>query len=140
MKEAESQLLELQGVNTEAGLIAYEEIMGETITALEEAANNPDQITGIATGMRTLDQMTGGWQRGDLITLAARPSVGKTALSLAFADAALNANSKVAYFSLEMSSRQLAQRHLCMQSSIDLHRLRTGRLQSYEWVELTKQV
>jgi len=88
-----------------------------------------------------MNDMTSGFQPGDLIILAARPSVGKTALSMAFArNAAVDSGTGVAVFSLEMSKTQVAQRLLCIETRVDLQKLRTGRLRDDDWMHLTRNV
>ena len=91
--------------------------------------NHKGEITGIPTGFTELDRMTAGFQRNDLIIVAARPSVGKTAFALNIAqNVATRAGENVAIFSLEMGASQLVQRMLCAEGNIDAQRMRTGPL------------
>ena len=111
----------------------------QTIKALGEV--RPNELTGITTGIPMLDDMTNGWQRGDLIILAARPSVGKSALAMSLARAAsLSAASKVstAFISLEMSGDQLVMRLLCSEASVNMQRARRGRMDDRDWKDVTK--
>src|SRR5699024_4162912 len=95
-------------------------------------------VTGISTGYRDLDRMTSGFQRNDLIIIAARPSMGKTAFALNIAqNVAINSDENVAIFSLEMGADQLVQRMLCAEGNINSQRLRTGKLDQEDWVKLT---
>lgn len=100
--------------------------------------NQKGEVTGIPTGFTELDKMTAGFQRNDLIIVAARPSVGKTAFSLNIAqNVATKTDENVAIFSLEMGSDQLVMRMLCAEGNIDAQRLRTGSLTSDDWAKLT---
>ncbi len=95
-------------------------------------------VTGFPTGYRELDKQTTGFHKSDLVIVAARPSMGKTAFALSIAkNMAVRFNIPVGIFSLEMSKEQLAQRLLCMEAGVDLHRLRTGYLNEDEWERLT---
>jgi replicative DNA helicase len=107
----------------------------ETFSDLSE---NKRHITGVETGLGDLDRLTAGWQNTDLIIIAARPSMGKTALMLGFGQhIAVNHKRPVAIFSLEMSSQQLTQRMLCSEAKVNMHAARTGRLNDQAWKNLT---
>ena len=111
-----------------------DEIVPTNLEKIEEAAKQEDEITGIPSGFIDLDHMTNGWQRSDLIILAARPAMGKTALCLNMAaNAAIDYHYPVAIFSLEMSKEQLVMRMLAAAARIDQKRLRTGQLNPDEW-------
>ena len=100
--------------------------------------HNQGDITGIPSGFRDLDRLTSGFQRNDLIIVAARPSVGKTAFALNIAqNVAVNTDENVAIFSLEMGADQLVSRMLCAEGNIDAQRLRTGKLEGDDWGKLT---
>lgn len=106
---------------------------------IENLYNNKGAITGIPTGFTEIDNKTSGFQKGDLVLVAARPSMGKTAFALNIAEyAAIRNNNSVAIFSLEMSKEQLAFRMLCSQANIDMLKLRTGNLEDDDWVKLAK--
>ncbi len=111
------------------------------IRAKAHAENNSTGITGLSTGFFELDDMTSGFQRTDLVIIAGRPSMGKTALCLTLAqNAALQSNAVVAVFSLEMSKEQLVTRMLCSEARINAHRFRTGHLITSEWARLAQAV
>ncbi|HSF23061.1 MAG TPA: replicative DNA helicase, partial [Blastocatellia bacterium] len=103
---------------------------------IEQMAERPEMITGVPTGFVDFDHLTSGLQRQDLIIIAARPSMGKTALALNMAQYAARNGSVVGIFSLEMSAEQLASRLLCSEARVDAHRLRTGFLNREEWARL----
>ncbi len=114
------------------------ELIENNIDQLEERQGNRTLITGVATGFSLLDHLTSGLQPSDLIILAARPSMGKTALALNIArNAAVDHNTPVAIFSLEMSKEQLSMRMLCAEARVDSHRLRGGFLSNDDWANLT---
>jgi replicative DNA helicase len=106
---------------------------------IERLYKNKGAITGIPTGFSELDSKTSGFQRGDMVLVAARPSMGKTAFAINIAQhAAIKNGSSVAVFSLEMSKDQLAQRMLCSEANIDMLKLRTGNLEEDDWVKLAR--
>src|SRR5699024_1053692 len=99
---------------------------------------NKEDVTGIPTGVKDLDRITSGFQRNDLIIIAARPSVGKTAFALNIAqNVAVNTEENVAIFSMDMGADQLVQRMLCAEGNIDSQRLRTCSLIDEDWGKLT---
>jgi len=114
----------------------------EAYERIEQLATNPDArgITGLASGYPDLDRMTAGFQPGDMIIVAARPSVGKTAFALNVAQNVGKSGATVAMFSLEMPTSQLIQRMLCAEANIDAGRMRTGYLQGDDWPKLTTSV
>lgn len=119
-------------------LIHIKDIVTTSYNQIESRYNNRDELTGVPTGFYDLDNMTAGFQKSDLVILAARPSMGKTAFCLNIAQEVAIRNKKpVAIFSLEMSKEQLAQRMLCSEAEIDSNRLRTGHMQTEDWAKLT---
>ncbi|MCL5436940.1 MAG: replicative DNA helicase [Candidatus Dependentiae bacterium] len=108
-----------------------------TFQQLSEIKSQRSGVTGIPTGYRKLDELTSGFQKGDFIVLAARPSVGKTALALSFAQHAAQTGSPVGFFSLEMSAEQLTLRLLSCESHVQHHAIRNATISSDEWVDLT---
>ncbi len=111
-------------------------LMADAYTELQDRYANQEQVTGIATGYDDLDDKTAGMQRGDLIVVAGRPSMGKTAFSMNLAqNAAIHSQNKriVAVFSLEMSSQQIAMRMLAVEARVDMNHLRTGRFTADDW-------
>ena len=139
--KAEQQLFSLSENQIGEGFEPLEEVMGETFEHLERIHAKTGTVLGVDTGFAELNELMSGFQKGDLIILAARPSVGKTALALTLArNAAVDAKIGVAVFSLEMSKMQLAQRLLSAETKVDLHRLRTGRLTEEDWMHLTRNI
>lgn len=115
------------------------DVMAEVIDKIESASQNSSTVTGIPTGFIDLDYMTTGLQNSDLILMAARPSMGKTAFVLNVAQhAAVRKNYSVAIFSLEMSAAQLGNRLLSMESGVDSQKLRTGKLSDTDWYDIVE--
>jgi replicative DNA helicase len=109
-------------------------IVDKELERLEELSKRPEGVTGVPSGFTDLDNVLAGLQRSDLVILAARPSMGKTALALNFAqNAALDGGAVVAIFSLEMSRGQLVTRMLCAEARVDASKVRTGRLDDADW-------
>ena len=146
LDEAERSILAIAEDRIRQGFVPISEVAHKQLQHIEEIAGREQLVTGIATGFRDLDYMTSGLQRGDLIIVAARPSMGKTAFCLNIAqNAALRPQHNgekaiVGIFSLEMSKEQLVQRMLCSQARIDAHRLRTGMLSKEDWRHLAMGV
>ncbi|MDR1473986.1 MAG: replicative DNA helicase [Lactobacillales bacterium] len=116
---------------------AIAEILGESMFQIEENAKNHDVVTGLATGFPELDKMTAGFQSDQLIILAARPGMGKTAFALNIAqNVGTKTDKRIAIFSLEMSAVDLVNRMLCAEGLIDSGHLRTGQLNEEEWEKL----
>jgi replicative DNA helicase len=137
----EQKIFGLSERGMDDGFVALESVMSETLEQIERAHNRVSAVSGVDTGFAELNEQTSGFQPGDLIILAARPSVGKTALALSLArNAAVDHGVGVALFSLEMSNTQLAQRLLSAETRVDLHRLRTGKLSDEDWMHLTRNV
>lgn len=113
------------------------DIVNDSFARIEKRYEQRDSLSGISTGFYDLDEMTSGWQRSDLVILAARPSMGKTAFVLNLAqNAGVQVGSPVALFSLEMSKEQLVQRLLCSEARLDMNKLRTGMLHTNDWSSL----
>ena len=142
LDKAESLILAIGEDRIKQGFVHIGDVAARQLTVIEESAGREQLITGLATGFNDLDYMTSGLQRGDLIIIAARPSMGKTAFSLNIAQNAatrpLHNGEKavVGVFSLEMSNEQLVNRLLCSQARVDAHRLRSGYLSKDEWRRL----
>ncbi len=118
--------------------MAIKDVLLETYDRIEILQQTRGEITGIATGFSELDTMTAGFQRNDLIIVAARPSVGKTAFALNIAqNVATKTDENVAIFSLEMGASQLVTRMLCAEGNIDAQRMRTGALEEEDWQKLS---
>ena len=137
LDRAEQRIFEIAQARQRSGFVWIKEILWPAFERIEELQRSPGAVTGVPTGFPELDHMTSGFQRGDLVVLAARPSMGKTALALNFAQhAAIESEIPVAVFSLEMSKESLVQRLLCAEGRVDSSRLRRGTLQDDEYQRL----
>lgn len=135
--KAEQIIFELAQNKARESLVHIENVLTTSWEQLEERAANKNSLTGLNTGFYDLNSFTSGLQKSDLIILAARPSMGKTALALNIAEnVALLNRSPVAIFSLEMGKEQLVQRLLCSRAEIDSSRVRTGQLRDDDWAKL----
>lgn len=129
IEEAETRLFEVSQQHIKQNVISLEAILAESFDRLDDLHKDKGKIRGIPTGFKDVDNLLAGFQRSDLIILAARPSMGKTALALNFAhNVAVKAHQPVLIFSLEMSKEQLVDRLLSMESGVDAWALRTGNL------------
>jgi replicative DNA helicase len=142
LDEAESKVFEIAeaGSKGKQGFIAMPPLLSQVVERIETlyARDNPSDITGTATGFTDLDRMTSGLQPGDLVIIAGRPSMGKTALAINIAEnVAMDTKLPVAIFSMEMAATQLAMRMLGSVGKLNQHDLRTGRLQDDDWGRLT---
>lgn len=138
LNEAEKGILEVSGRQNSGSFKQIKDVLIEVYDNIEQLHQSKTDITGIPTGFRDLDRITSGFQRNDLIIVAARPSVGKTAFALNVAqNVAVNTDENVAIFSLEMGAEQLVQRMLCAEGNIDAQRLRNGQLIAEDWGKLT---
>lgn len=116
-------------------------IAARTLNEIEERRNNPNILSGIPTGFKDFDKLTNGLQKGDLVIVAGRPSMGKTILGMNIAEnAAIKSNKSVLVFSMEMPSESIANRLLASLGSIDLSRLHSGKLKEEEWQKLSTAV
>ncbi|MBW1963013.1 MAG: replicative DNA helicase [Deltaproteobacteria bacterium] len=135
---AESAIFEMSQDKIRPSYFALKDIIEKNIDIIEERQGNKALITGVPTGFSRLDSLTSGLQNSDLIILAGRPSMGKTALALNIArNAAVDANIPTAVFSLEMSKEQLCMRMLCAEASVDSSRLRSGFFSKKDWMNIT---
>lgn len=138
LAEAEKKMLEVSNRKNAGDFKHVKDVLVQTFDNIEQLQSRDGDVTGIPTGFRDLDKMTAGFQRNDLIIVAARPSVGKTAFALNVAQSvAVKARENVAIFSLEMGADQLVMRMLCAEGNIDAQRLRTGALETEDWSKLT---
>ena len=138
LSEAEKKMMEVASRKTAGDFKHIQDVLVQTYDNIEQLLNREGDVTGIPTGFRDLDKITAGFQRNDLIIVAARPSVGKTAFALNVAQAAaIKARENVAIFSLEMGADQLVMRMLCSEGNIDAQVLRTGTLEDEDWRKLT---
>jgi replicative DNA helicase len=139
MDWAESEIFKISEMKTTKSFYATKDIVKDTIKTIEKLYDRKEQITGVPTGFTDLDNMTSGMQGGDLIIIAGRPSMGKTAFCLNLVEyASMHAEKPIttAIFSLEMGKEQLVQRLLCSVARIDASRIRTGRLAQSEFPTL----
>lgn len=131
---AETLIFGVSEARIHRDLMPLRAIMGSVVDRIDFLTRNRDTLMGVPTGFTMLDRLLGGLQKSDLVILAARPAMGKTSLALNVAlNAARRYSARVAIFSLEMSSDQLAQRLLSMETGIDSHRLRLGQVHEDEW-------
>jgi replicative DNA helicase len=133
---AESRIFSISQNRNTNSFADIKEILMNVFNQLEERAKSQGNITGLTTGYIDLDRMTSGLQKSDLILLAARPSMGKTALALNIAMNAVKTGASVALFSLEMTKEQYVQRIISMESMVDSTKLRTGNLDDDDWTRL----
>ncbi len=143
LDESEQKIFNLgeEGARTKQGFQGMDTLVVDLLDRVQEMADNPNDVTGVPTGFYDLDRMTAGFQAGDLIVLAARPSMGKTALAINIAEhVALNEGLPVAVFSMEMGAAQLAVRIVGSIGRIDQGHLRTGKLTDEEWPRLTEAI
>ena len=137
MQEAEGKLFEISQRNVKKDVTQINPVIKEAMKMLEKAANQKEGLSGLHTGFDGLDKMTSGWQNSDLIIIAARPAMGKTAFVLSMAkNMAVNFNTPVAVFSLEMSNVQLVNRLIVNVCEIPGEKIKSGRLADYEWEQL----
>jgi replicative DNA helicase len=138
LDKAEKDLYDLSGNNLRRETRSMEELTRSTIKLVEELHGRKESVTGVPSGFEILDNMTAGWQPSDLIIIAARPSMGKTAFVLSLArNAAIRYRKPVAFFSLEMTAQQLAMRLLSSEAEIDANKLRKGDLTPGEFQQLS---
>jgi len=138
LDRAERLIFEISDKRIEGGYVHIKEIIKDGIELIESLYHKKSHITGIPTGFADFDVKTAGLQNSDLIIIAGRPSMGKSAVATSIAEyAAVEEKIPVGFFSLEMSKEQLMQRFLCSQAKVDIHKLRTGFLAPSEWPILT---
>ncbi|HPE87260.1 MAG: replicative DNA helicase [Bacteroidales bacterium] len=141
LDKAQGGLFELSENNFRRSYVTMDSIVREAVEEIQKARTHTDELRGVPTGFTELDGVTGGLQRSDLIILAARPGMGKTALALTIArNMAVNHKRPVAVFSLEMAAIQLATRLIASESGIPAEKLRKGELTESEWQALTTNI
>ena len=134
---AESGIFEISQLRRKGQYAHIRDVLISNIEIIDKASQMEGGLTGITTGFKYLDTMTSGLQKSDLIILAARPAMGKTAFALSLAlNAAVKGRASVMMFSLEMSKEQLGQRLLSMESKVDMQSLKTGRLERRDWDDI----
>ncbi|WP_314062978.1 replicative DNA helicase [uncultured Vagococcus sp.] len=137
LDEAERRILEVSEKRNRSGFLSISEVLNTTFAEIDRLSQQEEEITGIPTGYHALDKMTAGLQPEELIILAARPAVGKTAFALNIAqNIGTKTDHSVAIFSLEMGASSLVNRMLCAEGTIEASHLRTGQLNEEEWQNL----
>ncbi len=137
MDSAEKKIFDIMQRKSQKGYESIKDILVDSFTELQELYNNKQHITGVATGFIDLDNKTAGFHKSDLILIAARPAMGKTAFALNIAtNAAISSNTPVVVFSLEMSKEQCANRILCAQAMVDSSKVQKGDINDDEWTKL----
>ncbi|MCI1686598.1 replicative DNA helicase [Schleiferilactobacillus harbinensis] len=137
LDNAEKEIMAVSDTTQQNGFKPISDVLNDALTKVTELSKNNDEITGLSTGYRDLDLITAGLHEDELIILAARPGVGKTAFALNVAqNVATKSDTSVAIFSLEMGAEQLVNRMLCAEGSIEANHLRTGQLTDNEWESL----
>ncbi|MCH4156397.1 MAG: replicative DNA helicase [Muribaculaceae bacterium] len=141
MQDAENSLFQISQNNLKKDVVQIDPIIGQAIKKIEEASNRESGLSGLQTGFHEFDKMTSGLQNSDLIIIAARPAMGKTALVLSMAkNMAVNYNTPVAVFSLEMSNLQLVNRLLSNVCKLEGEKIKSGQLSPPEWEGLMTNV
>ncbi|MGI6069133.1 MAG: replicative DNA helicase [Blautia sp.] len=139
LEETEKKMFQLLQRRSSEEFVPIQKVVLNTINKIEKASRTKGNVTGLATGFVDLDYKTSGMQPSDLVLIAARPSMGKTAFALNIAQyMAFRSNITVAIFSLEMSKEQLVNRLLAMESRVDSQNMRTGNLKDEDWVKLAE--
>ncbi len=138
---SERELLNIAEGHIKKETIKLNNLIKTALEQIDEAGKRKDSLSGVPSGFTRLDRLTSGWQKSDLIILAARPSMGKTAFVLSMArNMAVDHNRPVAFFSLEMSSIQLVNRLIIAETQLASDKIRTGRLENYEWEQLEYKI
>jgi replicative DNA helicase len=141
LDKAESNLFKVVETNIRRSYQSMAGIIKEAIANIEKAGQQKDGISGVPSGFSNLDRVTAGWQPSDLVVVAARPGMGKTAFVLALArNAAIDFGVPVAFFSLEMSSVQLVTRLISAETELPADKLKKGNLQDHEWEQLNSKI
>ena len=137
MDTAEKRIFEISQGKSQKGYSEIKDVLVDSFAEIEKRYNQKQPVTGIPTGFADLDYKTAGLHNSDLILIAARPAMGKSALALNIAtNAALQSKTPVAIFNLEMSKNQLANRMLCSEAMVDSSKIRTGKMEEDDWVKL----
>lgn len=141
MDNAEKKIFGIIQNRNQKGYVPIKDILVDTFSQLEQLYNQKQHITGVPTGFSDLDYKTAGLHNSDLILIAARPAMGKSAFALNIASyAAVKSNVPVAVFSLEMSKEQMVNRILCSEAMVDSNKLRTGKIEEEDWVKIASSI
>ena len=134
---AEKKIFDIMQRKNQKGYSQIKDILIETFAEIEKLYNQKGYVTGVPTGFVDLDQITAGLHKSDLVLVAARPAMGKSAFALNIATyAAIKANTPTVIFSLEMSKEQLVNRILCCEAMVDSNKVRTGKIEEADWIKL----
>lgn len=138
---SESELFRVSEGNIKKETLPIKPVLSLAIAQIEIARNKPDGLSGVPSGFSALDRITSGWQKTDLIIVAARPAMGKTAFVLSMArNMAVDHRQGVAVFSLEMSSIQLVNRLIAAETELGAEKIKSGKLEEYEWAQLNQRI
>lgn len=141
LQEAEGKLFEISQRNVKKDVTQIDPVISQAITQIQNAANRASGLSGLESGYHELDKVTSGWQNSDLIIIAARPAMGKTAFVLSMAkNMAVNYNTPIAIFSLEMSNLQLVNRLISNTCELEGEKIKSGRLSDMEWDQLMSRI
>lgn len=141
MQEAEGKLFEISQRNVKKDVIQIDPVIEQALIQIQAASNRQSGLSGLECGFSEIDKMTSGWQNSDLIIIAARPAMGKTAFVLSMAkNMAVNLNTPIAVFSLEMSNIQLVNRLICNVCEIEGEKIKSGSLTQNEWDKLNSRI
>jgi len=141
LDQAEQDLFQIAEGNIKKEVSRIDSVLREAIQGIEDAGKQPDGLSGVPSGFTELDRMTNGWQPSDLLIIAARPAMGKTAFVLSMArNTAVDHKRPVAVFSLEMASVQLVNRLISSESEIPSEKLKKGQLEEWEWQQLEHKI
>lgn len=139
VESAEKKIFEIAENRTSTDVEPLNQVLERGFLEIERIFNNKGEITGVGSGIKDLDAKTSGFQKGDMVLIAARPSMGKTTFALNIAEnAAIKEGKSVVIFSLEMSKEQLAYKLLCSEANIDMLKLRTGALEDNDWQNIAR--
>ena len=140
LDKTEQSLFEISEINIRKNYDDMRSLMYQAIQELEERKNHKDELTGVPSGFSNLDRVTSGWQKSDLVIIAARPAMGKTAFVVScLRNAAVDFEKPVAIFSLEMSSVQLVNRLISAEAELESDKIKKGNLKDHEWVQLIEK-
>jgi replicative DNA helicase len=141
LDQAEQDLFNIAEGNVKKEVAKIDAVLAEAISQIEEAGKRTDGLSGVPSGFSDLDKMTSGWQKSDLVIVAARPAMGKTAFVLSMArNIAVEHNRPVAVFSLEMANDQLVKRLIASESELPSEKIRNGNLEAHEWTQLETKI
>lgn len=139
LDKAENDIFQVRKAREHGTVSSMKELVKNSIEKIDALYQNREAVTGVATGFTELDRLTSGFHKSDLVIVAGRPSMGKSAFALNIVEhVAVNLKKAVAFFSLEMSKEQLTQRLLCSHARVDAQKVRTGFLSQQDWPKLTR--